>query len=144
LTSPSRTPYPETSALFAPEIRAPATRGGVRLKPRRESEPAVYAIVRSGGNQQKVSVGDVIDVDRVDGEVGSTITLPAVLLVDGESVTAGPDKLAKVSVTAEILGATKGPKIKIQHFKNKSGYRRRLGHRQRYTQVKVTEIKTKK
>jgi large subunit ribosomal protein L21 len=104
----------------------------------------VYAIVRSGGGQQKVSVGDVIDVDRIDGEVGSTVSLAPVLLVDGESVTASPDKLAKVSVTAEILGATKGPKIKIQHFKNKSGYRRRLGHRQKYTQVKVTDIKTKK
>ena len=103
----------------------------------------MYAIVRSGGIQQKVSVGDVIDIDRIDGETGSTVTLPAVLLVDGEKVTSSPDKLAKVSVTAEVLGGTKGPKIKIQHFKNKSGYRRRLGHRQKYTQVKVTDIKTK-
>ena len=104
----------------------------------------MYAIVRSGGGQQKVSVGDVIDVDRMDGEVGSSVSLPAVLLVDGDSITSSPDKLAKVSVTAEIVGATKGPKIKIQHFKNKSGYRRRLGHRQKYTQVKVTDITTKK
>jgi large subunit ribosomal protein L21 len=116
--------------------RAPAS-------PTRESEPAVYAIVRSGGIQQKVSVGDVIDIDRIDGETGSSVSLPAVLLVDGEKVTSSPDKLAKVAVTAEILGATKGPKIKIQHFKNKSGYRRRLGHRQKYTQVKVTDIKAK-
>jgi large subunit ribosomal protein L21 len=103
----------------------------------------VYAIVRSGGIQQKVSVGDVIDIDRIDGETGSTVSLPAVLLVDGEDVTSRRGKLAQVSVTAEILGATKGPKIRIQHFKNKSGYRRRLGHRQKYTQVKVTDIKTK-
>lgn len=104
----------------------------------------VYAIVKSGGNQQKVSVGDVIDIDRIDGEVGASITLPAVLVVDGETVTADAKKLGKVSVTAEIVGSTKGPKIDIVHYKSKSGYRRRLGHRQKYTQVKVTDISTKK
>jgi large subunit ribosomal protein L21 len=103
----------------------------------------VYAIVRSGGNQKKVSVGDVIDVDRLDGEVGASVTLPAVLLVDGETITTDAKKLAGVSVTAEILGATKGPKIQVLRFKNKTGYRRRQGHRQKYTQVKVTGIETK-
>jgi large subunit ribosomal protein L21 len=103
----------------------------------------VYAIVRSGGNQQKVSVGDVIDIDRIDGEVGSTVTLPALLVVDGETITSDANKLAGVSVTAEVLGATKGPKIEILRYKNKTGYRRRQGHRQKYTQVKVTGIETK-
>lgn len=103
----------------------------------------MYAIVRSGGNQQKVSVGDVIDVDRLDGEVGATITLPAVLVVDGETVTSDPKALAGVSVNAEIVGDHKGPKITILRYKNKTGYRRRQGHRQRYTQVKVTGIETK-
>ncbi|TDC54564.1 50S ribosomal protein L21 [Jiangella ureilytica] len=105
----------------------------------------MYAIVRSGGNQRKVSVGDVIDVDRLDNaEVGATVTLPAVLLVDGETVTTDATKLAGVSVTAEIVGAAKGPKIHILRYKNKTGYRRRQGHRQKYTQVKVTGIETKK
>jgi len=104
----------------------------------------VYAIVRSGGGQQKVAVGDVIEVDRRDGDVGATVSLPAVLLVDGETVTSDAKKLKKVSVTAEILGATKGPKIEILRFKNKTGYRRHLGHRQKYTQVKVTGIETTK
>ncbi|TDD69237.1 50S ribosomal protein L21 [Jiangella aurantiaca] len=104
----------------------------------------MYAIVRSGGNQRKVSVGDVIDVDRLDNaEVGATVTLPAVLLVDGETVTTDASKLAGVSVTAEVVGATKGPKIHILRYKNKTGYRRRQGHRQKYTQVKVTGIETK-
>jgi large subunit ribosomal protein L21 len=110
----------------------------------RESESAVYAIVRSGGSQQKVAVGDVLDVDRRDGEVGSSVSLPAVLLVDGDTVTSDAKKLAKVDVTAEILGPTKGPKIDILRFKHKTGYRRRLGHRQKYTQVKITGIATKK
>jgi large subunit ribosomal protein L21 len=76
--------------------------------------------------------------------VGTTVALPAVMLVDGETVTTDAKTLAKVSVTAEILGATKGPKIEVLRFKNKTGYRRHLGHRQKYTQVKVTGIETTK
>lgn len=100
----------------------------------------VYAVVRSGGGQQKVSVGDVIEIDQ-KAQVGESVSLPAVLLVDGDTVTSDADKLAKVSVTAEVLGATKGPKIVIQKYKNKTGYKKRQGHRQKYTQVKITGIK---
>ena len=99
----------------------------------------VYAVVRSGGGQQKVSVGDVIEIDQ-KAPVGESVSLPAVLLVDGDSVTSDADKLAKVQVTAEVLGATKGPKIVIQKYKNKTGYKKRQGHRQKYTQVKITGI----
>jgi large subunit ribosomal protein L21 len=100
----------------------------------------VYAIVRSGGRQHKVSVGDVIEVDRLDGEVGSSVTLPALLLVDDGDVTTDAEVLAGVRVTAEVLGETKGPKIDILRFKNKTRSRRRLGHRQRHTQLRVTDI----
>jgi large subunit ribosomal protein L21 len=100
----------------------------------------VYAIVRSGGRQQKVAVGDVIEIDKVAGEVGDPVSLPVVLLVDGADVTAEPSSLRGASVTAEVVGATKGPKITILKFKNKTGYRKRQGHRQHYTQVKVTGI----
>ena len=100
----------------------------------------MYAIVRSGGQQQKVAVGDVIEIDKVASEVGDSVKLPVVLLVDGDDVTADADALGKASVTAEVLGATKGPKIVIQKFKNKTGYKKRQGHRQKYTQVKVTDI----
>jgi len=101
----------------------------------------VYAIVRSGGRQHKVAVGDVVEIDKVTDEVGSSIELTPLLLVDGESVTSQKDALAKVSVTAEVLGEAKGPKIHILKFKNKTGYRKRQGHRQKYTQVKITGIK---
>ncbi len=101
----------------------------------------MYAIVRSGAIQQKVSVGDVIEIDKVSNQVGESVTLPVLLLVDGDNVTSEAGKLAKASVTAEILGATKGPKITILKYKNKTGYRKRQGHRQKYTQVKVTDIK---
>ena len=100
----------------------------------------MYAIVRSGGTQQKVSVGDVIEIDKTAHGVGESVSLPVLLLVDGESVTSDADKLAKATVTVEVLGATKGPKITIMKFKNKTGYRKRQGHRQHYTQVKVTDI----
>ena len=104
-----------------------------------ESESAVYAIVRSGSKQQKVAVGDVIEIDKTDEAVGASLKLPVVMVVDGEKVTSvGLDKAA---VTVEVLGATKGPKIVIQKYKNKTGYKKRQGHRQKYTQVKVTDIK---
>ena len=100
----------------------------------------MYAIVRAGAKQQKVAVGDVIEIDKVSTEVGKTVDLPVVLLVDGTDVTSDAKKLDKASVTVEVLGATKGPKIVIQKFKNKTGYKKRQGHRQKYTQVKVTKI----
>jgi large subunit ribosomal protein L21 len=101
-------------------------------------ETAVYAIVRAGAKQQKVAVGDVIEIDKVETAVGESLSLPVVMLVDGDKVTA--TGLDKASVTAEVLGATKGPKIVIQKYKNKTGYKKRQGHRQKYTQVKVTDI----
>jgi len=100
----------------------------------------VYAIVRAGGRQEKVAVGDVVQIDKVDGEPGSTITLPALLVVDGETVTSDAKALSGVTVSAEVVGATKGPKITIMKFKNKTGYRKRQGHRQKYTEVKITDI----
>ena len=99
----------------------------------------MYAIVRSGSKQQKVAVGDVIEIDRTDEVAGASLSLPVVMVVDGEKVTA--TGLDKAAVTVEVLGATKGPKIVIQKYKNKTGYKKRQGHRQKYTQVKVTDIK---
>jgi large subunit ribosomal protein L21 len=100
----------------------------------------VYAIVRAGGRQEKVEVGDLVVMDRVSGEPGSSLALPALLLVDGASVTSDAATLAKVKVTAEIVDHRRGPKIDILKFHNKTGYRRRQGHRQELTAVKVTGI----
>jgi large subunit ribosomal protein L21 len=102
----------------------------------------VYAIVRSGGRQHKVAVGDVLEVDKVEAKVGSSIDLVPLLVVDGEAVTADAKQLKKVKVSAEVLAETKGPKIRIIKYKNKTGYKKRQGHRQRYTQVKVTGIES--
>ncbi len=104
----------------------------------------MYAIVRSGGRQEKVAVGDVIETDRVSAEPGDVVELPALLLVDGESVTSDATALAGVTVSAEVLAHTKGPKIDILRYKNKTGYRRRQGHRQALSQLRVTGIESGK
>ena len=101
----------------------------------------VYAVVRAGGRQEKVEIGTIVTMDRVKSSKNGTIELPAVLLVDGDKVTSDAKSLAKVKVTAEVLGDLRGPKIVIQKFKNKTGYKKRQGHRQELTRVKVTGIK---
>ncbi|MBO0824587.1 MAG: 50S ribosomal protein L21 [Actinobacteria bacterium] len=100
----------------------------------------MYAIVRCGGRQEKASIDDVLTVDKLSGEVGASVTLPAVLVVDDGKVVSDPSELRTYQVTAEIMGAAAGPKINMIHYKNKTGYRRRLGHRQKYTLVRVTAI----
>jgi len=101
----------------------------------------VYAIVKAGGRQEKVSVGDIVVVNRLKAEAGSSVQLPALLLVDGDTVTSDAKALAKVSVTAEVIRDERGPKIDILKYKNKTGYRKRIGHRQDLTRLKVTGIK---
>ncbi len=100
----------------------------------------MYAIVRAGGRQEKVAVGDVIELNRVEGEPGSSVTLPTLLVVDGETVTHDASALEKFTVTAEIVEHGKGPKVEVGKYKNKTGYRKRQGHRQALTTVKVTAI----
>ena len=104
----------------------------------------MYAIVRAGGRQEKVEVGDVLVVDRMAGAPGASVQLPDHLLVDGASGTTDKAALGKVKVTAEIVDHRRGPKIDILKYKNKIGYRRRQGHRSELTAVKVTDIKTAK
>ncbi|MBC3193269.1 50S ribosomal protein L21 [Pseudonocardia sp. C8] len=99
----------------------------------------MYAIVKTGGKQYKVAVDDVVTVEKIDGEPGAEISLPAVLLVDGDQVTTDVDGLTS-AVTATVVEHTKGPKIRIHKFKNKTGYHKRQGHRQPLTKVQVTAI----
>jgi large subunit ribosomal protein L21 len=100
----------------------------------------VYAVVRAGGRQEKVEVGTIVVLDRLKARIGDEVQLPAVLVVDGDAVTTDADALGKVTVTAEVLGEERGPKIVIQKFKNKTGYKKRQGHRQDLTRLKVTGI----
>lgn len=100
----------------------------------------MYAIVKTGGKQYKVAVGDLVKVEKIEGAPGTTVELPVALVVDGAEVTTDADTLAKASVTGEVVEQTKGPKIRIHKFKNKSGYHKRQGHRQKLTVLKVTGI----
>lgn len=104
----------------------------------------MYAIVRAGGRQEKVAVGDVVVLDRIPGAPGTSVVMPCLLMVDGTSVTTDSTALSNVKVSAEIIEHKRGPKIDILKYKNKTGYRRRQGHRQELTAVKVTDISTGK
>ena len=101
----------------------------------------MYAIVKAGGHQEKVEVGDVILVNRLNAKKGDTVEFPAALVVDGSKVILGAKDLAKLTVKAEVVNdEAKGPKISIMKYKNKTGVARRTGHRQQLTLVKITAI----
>jgi large subunit ribosomal protein L21 len=101
----------------------------------------MYAIIRAGGKQAKVHEGDVLDVERIKG-VDKLSYTPLLIVADDGTVIADRKALEKASVTAKIVGESAGPKVDIFKYKNKTGYRRRQGHRQKYTTIEVTKIKT--
>ncbi len=100
----------------------------------------MYAIIRAGGKQAKVHEGDVLDVERIK-DTGKVSYTPLLIVKDDGSVISGRDALDKASVTVEVVGQSAGPKVDIFKYKNKTGYRRRQGHRQKYTTIKVLKIK---
>ena len=128
-----------------PQVRSPATMAG-RVRWQRGTHTGrgssrVYAIVRCGGRQEKVALDDVLTVDKLaDEEAGSSVTFPALLVVDGSTVISDAAELSGYEVTAEVVGPAKGPKINMIHYRNKTGYKRRQGHRQQYTQIRITAI----
>ncbi|MFH0412167.1 50S ribosomal protein L21 [Corynebacterium sp. L4756] len=101
----------------------------------------MYAIVKTGGKQYKVAEGDLVKIEKIEGEPGSSVALTPILLVDGADVKSKADDLSKVEVAAEIVEHARGPKIDILKYKNKTGYKKRMGHRQPLTVVKITGIK---
>jgi large subunit ribosomal protein L21 len=100
----------------------------------------MYAVIRSGGKQERVAEGERVRVERLGDPVGAEVVLEPVLLVDGETVLATPEQLAKVRVLGEVVGEEPGPKIRAMTYKAKTNQRRRWGHRQRYTTVEITSI----
>ncbi len=101
---------------------------------------AMYAVIASGGKQEKVTEGQQVALELLDGDEGSEVSLTPVLLVDGDDVIAGTDALSGASVTGRIVGTTKGPKINGFTYKRRTNQRRRYGHRQKYTVVEITSI----
>jgi large subunit ribosomal protein L21 len=102
----------------------------------------MYAVIASGGKQEKVTEGQQVELELLDGDEGSEVALTPVLVVDGDDVLAGADALAGASVTGTIVGTTKGPKINGFTYKRRTNNRRRYGHRQNYTVVEITSINT--
>ncbi len=97
----------------------------------------MYAVIKTGGKQYRVTQGQRLDVERVPGE---EVTFTPVLLVDGENVVAGAADLANATVSARVVGEAKGPKIRGFTYKNKTNQRKRWGHRQKYTTIEITGI----
>ena len=104
----------------------------------------MFAVLNTGGKQYKVSQGDLIKVEKLESDVGDKVTLSQVLMVgEGEDVKVGSPYVSNCKITGEVVEQGKGAKIIVFKKKRRKGYRRKNGHRQRFTQLKITEI-TKK
>ena len=103
----------------------------------------MYAIVNINGNQTKVAPDETLDLPRMTGKVGKKVSFDQVLMVcDGDTITVGSPYLKGASLTVEVLEHLRGPKLRIFKFKRRREYRRRIGHRDSLTRVRVTGIKT--
>ena len=100
----------------------------------------MYAVIRTGGKQYRVSEGDRVRVEKLAGDVGSTIVLDDVLMLGGETVSIGKPVLAGAKVTATITGQDRAKKIIVFKFRRRKNYRRKNGHRQPYTELKITGV----
>ena len=102
----------------------------------------MYAVINSGGKQERVAEGQQVHVDLLGAEQGEEISLAPLLLVDGDSVLATPDQLSGATVTARVVGWAKGPKIDGFTYKRRTNQRRRYGHRQKYSVIEIVSINT--
>jgi len=99
----------------------------------------MFAIVESGGKQYRVAEGDVLRLEKLDAEAGTQVELP-VLLLGGDSVKVGAPRVDGASVTAEVVAHGRGAKLHVYKFKAKSNYRRHIGHRQPFTEVRIVSV----
>jgi large subunit ribosomal protein L21 len=101
----------------------------------------MYAVIKTGGKQYKVEKGSTLRVEKLDGDTGAKLTFEEVLLVaDGDNVQIGAPMLSGAKVSAEIVAQEKGEKLIVFKFRRRKAYRRKNGHRQQYTAIKVTDI----
>ncbi len=101
----------------------------------------MYAIIRAGGKQHKVAKGDVIQVDAPHDAEQELQFVPLLIVDDKGKARTGKSDLANARVTAKVIGESKGPKVDVVKYRNKTGYRRHNGHRQRYSDVEISDIK---
>jgi large subunit ribosomal protein L21 len=102
----------------------------------------VFAIIQSGGHQVKVSPGAVVEVDRIDAEPGTEVTIDQILFLekDGGEMLAGAPFVANAKVTGVVDGEARGPKIRVFKKKRRKGFRKTTGHRSTYTRIRITGI----
>jgi large subunit ribosomal protein L21 len=100
----------------------------------------MYAVIKTGGKQYRVEEGDTLRVEKLPGEPGTSIELTDVLMVGGDTVAVGTPGVAGAKVTAEIVAQDRAKKIIVFKMKRRKGYRRKRGHRQPYTELKITGI----
>ena len=100
----------------------------------------MYAIVKTGGKQYKVAVGDKLNIEKLDAEVGTDVELPAICVVDGETVIADPAKAAETKVVATVVEQFRGEKVIVFKFKKRKNYKKKRGHRQYLTRVEIKSI----
>ncbi|MFC3104458.1 50S ribosomal protein L21 [Salinisphaera aquimarina] len=101
----------------------------------------MHAVIRTGGKQYRVAEGDILRVEKLDGDAGSSIDIADVLLIsDGDNVQIGAPLLEGKAISAEIIKHARADKIEVIKFKRRKKYRRTQGHRQHYTQLKITSI----
>jgi large subunit ribosomal protein L21 len=100
----------------------------------------MYAVIRTGGKQERVAEGQRLRVELLGEPIGAEVTFEPVLVVDDGNVLATPGELAGATVIAKVVGEEQGPKINAMTYKSKSNQRRRWGHRQRYATVEITSI----
>jgi len=101
----------------------------------------MYAVIRAGGKQHKVAKGDVIEVERVKGSIDTLEFTPLLVVDDKGKARITRSELTRARVLATVVGEAKGAKIEVLKFRNKTGYRRHTGHRQRYTTIQISDIK---
>ena len=102
----------------------------------------MYAVIATGGKQERVAEGQQVQVELLGAEEGSEVSLTPVLFVDGDTVLATPADLEGVTVKAKVVGTAKGPKIDGFTYKKRTNQRRRYGHRQHYSVIEITSIKS--
>lgn len=101
----------------------------------------MYAVIRAGGKQHKVAKGDVIEVERIREDAANVEFVPLLIVDDKGKTRFAKSDLNQARVMATVLGETKGPKVEVFKYRNKTGYRRHQGHRQRYTTIQISDIK---
>lgn len=112
----------------------------IRKLPAPNEETTMYAVIKTGGKQYRVSEGDVVRVEKLAGDVGNSIEFDEILMVGGEKVAVGKPTVSGAKVTAEITAQDRAKKIIVFKMKRRKNYRRKYGHRQPYTELKITGI----